>query len=157
MSNKFKKFVLEKQWLSEEERGPVGDFFREVLLAEGRRGVSQALLALFRADDVVTHYVIVRRLEAELDVRGGKLDPGAIEAVGKARDRLRKATKEFEDMVADAVPPPELGFADSMKPILERADGVLEEAMAFEARKKKRGQVSVHERAAGAALDAQDC
>lgn len=143
MSKGFKKFVLDKAWLSEEERGPVGGFFREVLCSAGRRGAGRMLLLLFRADDVVANYVIVRRLEAELDVRVGKLDPGAIEAVGKARDRLRKATKEFEDMVADAGPPPELSFADSMKPILERADGVLEEAMAFETRKKKRGQKAV--------------
>ena len=156
MSKGFKNFVLDKAWLNEEERGPIGNFFREVLRAEERRGVKQTLLVLFRADDVVVNYVIVRRLEAELDVRAGKLEPGVVEAVGKARDRLRKAIKEFEDMVSVAGPPSALSFADSMKPILERADGVLEEAMAFEARKKKRGQTPVSTRAAADAVS-KDC
>jgi len=139
MSREFKKFVLDKGWLTAEERKPVRNFFGKVLRAEERQGVSRMLLALFRADDVATNYVIVRRLEAGLDAGDGKLDAPAVEAVGKARDRLRKATKEFEDMLGDAGRAAERSFADSMKPILERAGGVLEDAIEFEARKKKRG------------------
>jgi len=155
-TKKFTKFVLDKTWLNKEERNSIRSYFREVFRGEERRDVKQMLLFLLRADDVVVNYVIVRRLEMELNARTGKLELGMIEAVGKARDRLRKAIKEFEDMVSAAGPPPALSFADLMKPILERADGVLEEAMAFEVRKKKRGKASVSARVVANAAS-QDC
>lgn len=138
MLEEFKKFVVDKPWLAKEEQGPVAFFFRTVLRHSGRRGAHRLLL-LFRADDVAANYVIVRRLEAELEAREGKLEGSAVEAVGKARERLRKALKEFEAMVGEESDAAGRGFADSMKPILERADGVLEEAMVFEAGKKKAG------------------
>jgi hypothetical protein len=54
------------------------------------------------------------------------------EALGKAQERLRKAVKELEEYYARTGSPIEIGLADLMKPVLKRAEGVLEDALEFE-------------------------
>jgi len=65
-----------------------------------------------------------------------KLHP-AVEALGKAWERFRKAMKELEEACnKDAAKGP-LSLADIAGPILEQADGVLEEALAVEEDRQK--------------------
>lgn len=50
-----------------------------------------------------------------------------IEAIGKARERTRKAIKELEEHCAKRGAPMNIGLADYMKPIIEKAGGILDD------------------------------
>ena len=50
-----------------------------------------------------------------------------IEAIGKARERARKAIKELEEHCAKRETPINIGLADYMKPLIEKAGGILDE------------------------------
>ncbi len=52
----------------------------------------------------------------------------AAEAVGKARERMRKAMKELEDFCDRAGKPIEEGLADTVKPIMKKTEGLAEKA-----------------------------
>jgi hypothetical protein len=119
---------------------------RDMLRVFKRHGVEQTPLIHLRLEDMLATYLLVRRLEAALfrsDLfdssndfpdrttaagRRSALHP-LIEAVGKTRERLRKAVKEFEEVLAAAGTPINQGFADKMKPIIKKAQGVLEAAL----------------------------
>ncbi len=62
-------------------------------------------------------------------------DVALIETLGKAWERWRKAVKDLEDYLMRTGTPTEIAMADLMKPILKRTDGVLEDALEYEAAK----------------------
>jgi hypothetical protein len=52
-----------------------------------------------------------------------------MEAVGRARERMRKAMKELEESCAKMGKPVDVGIADVMKPIMMQGAGVMEKHM----------------------------
>ena len=117
------------------------------------RGLPVTPVVLLRAQDVLVHYLVARRLDEALASEGvtvssqkdGKITTAlhpCVEALGKARERLRKTMKELEDMFGLAHGPANQGLPDIMKPIVKRAEGVLEDALEFEQRKRGRAKTS---------------
>ena len=114
-------------------------------------GVSLTPLMTCRIIDLATWWLLARRIQQALPsgmlVNGcepspaeGKalecrLHPG-LEALAKTWERLRKAMKDLTDACKSEGTPLGKGLADTMKPILQQADGVLEDALAFEQARK---------------------
>lgn len=127
------------------------------------REVKPTPFVVLRMHDVITQYRLARRIEravfgqgvvvdpkngavdtaigngaAKQSARSDSLHPG-IEPLAKAWERVRKALTELERVcggdTSDHVP----SLADLATPLLERADGVMEEAIAVE--NKRRNEV----------------
>ena len=71
-----------------------------------------------------------------------------LDAIGKEWERLRKAMKDFAEHCGNMGTPIDIGLADLMKPTLEAAEGVLEDATAFEARRTAANAASEKKRSA---------
>jgi len=122
----------------------------ETLLAE--RGVPLTPLILLRLEDLTTAWLAARRIEAVLwdtgvftetpTRRGHEAEAShaavsaLVEHAGKARERTRKAMKDLEEACEKLGTPIDQGLADQVKPLLEQSAGVLEDALAFEQRKR---------------------
>ena len=65
----------------------------------------------------------------------GPVHPG-LDALAKTRERYRKAMKEFLDRFEEAEGAPDGGLTEAVARVLKKGEGVLEDAMEFEARKK---------------------
>ena len=118
-------------------------------------------LVVLRVDDVLMCYLIVRHLERVLHREGvvreeilhesGEAPAGsskrvvvavaamnpALEQAAKGRERMRKAMKELEDACAKAGTPVTGGIADRVKPLMEMAEGVFEDAYRYEKERLK--------------------
>ena len=101
------------------------------------------------AEEAVVWRVVAHRLERTLGqegliaVKGGQSQSGvvammhpALEGYAKARERYRKVMKELFERLGGGKGGSGLGLAEIAMPILEKAEGVLEDALEFEARKK---------------------
>ncbi len=100
------------------------------------------------AEEAVVWRVVAHRLERTLGeegliaLKGGRAQSGgaamhpAVEGYAKARERYRKVMKELFERLGGGKGAAGLGLAEIAKPILEKAEGVLEDALEFEARKK---------------------
>ncbi len=77
-----------------------------------------------------------RSSAAKIDVGSLVLHPG-IESLAKAWDRMRKALNELEGVCGTEASSHVPSLADLATPILERADGVLEEAVAAENERRR--------------------
>jgi len=146
---------LDATWLlahvsleNEDERRFVRAFARDMAGLFAGHGVAHSPLLILQVADVCESYLLVRRFEDAIHEDGlfpqkkrepegplGNISP-AVEPLGKARDRWRKAVKDLEDACARAGTPIDKGLADALKPIVRQADGVLEDALAFEAAKE---------------------
>ncbi len=139
-----KSWVLDNTWLADPERACAVKLAHEFEKMFDQFEVVRTPLLVLHAEHAILSYLIVRRVEARLndglemehDPPKRPLDP-VLDAVGKARERWRKAMKELEEYCAKAGTPIDRGLADIMKPILKKAEGVYEDAVEFEARKKK--------------------
>ncbi len=132
-------------WLPDDERvahqrmlAALRRFFR-------RMGVQDTPLLAMHAADLIATALLVARLERELagfaagettnnqDTREADARLRALialaDAVGKARERMRKAMKELEDYCTRAGTPIDAGIADIMKPIVRKVDDVLEQSL----------------------------
>jgi hypothetical protein len=123
----------------------------EALLTE--RGVPLTPLILLRLEDVMTSWLAARRIESILwesgvfaeapPKRGQEADAAAlavsslVDHAGKARERTRKAMKDLEEACEKLGAPIDQGLADAVKPLLEQSAGVLDDALAFERRKRE--------------------
>jgi hypothetical protein len=58
--------------------------------------------------------------------------------MAKAMERRRKALSELEESFSPGGKPQEVGLADALRPLLKRADGVLDEALEYERKKQAR-------------------
>ncbi len=114
-----------------------------------RQGVVETPLLVLRVDDVFANYLLVIQAEKALDDAQEQPDKdesiriskpialGLEENVGKARERLRKSMKELEESCTRAGTPIDIGLADLMKPILKKAEGVLDDALRAEPTKRR--------------------
>ncbi|HOZ48071.1 MAG TPA: hypothetical protein PLO37_21050 [Candidatus Hydrogenedentes bacterium] len=138
-------FVLSHVWFTDAERALaealVGDF-AELF---GQCGVAETASLKMRTEDVIVSYLHVRRVEhllapsvVEAATATTANEERVIDAAGRARERLRKAMKELEDYCTRAGAPIDQGIAGLMKPILKKAEGVIEDALAFEQKKERK-------------------
>ena len=116
----------------------VDTIVRDFWVMFGARDVELTSLVLARANDVVVSYLVVRKLEeavwkaAKIAADRSDKQPmdketlDLMEALGKAQERSRKAMKDFEEVLAKAGTPIGAGFADRVKPLLKKAEGILE-------------------------------
>lgn len=135
--------------LSERERAWALAFLDEMARTLEQNAAAVTPMTILRMDSVIQEYLAVRALmaaPAEVPptvVSDPEAKPGArakapavalSEAIGKARERLRKAVSELEDSMG-TTKARGLGLADSLRPIVTGAKGALEEALAFGAKK----------------------
>lgn len=120
-----------------------------------RSGAALTPLMTCRVVDLATWWLLARRIQrtmpsatlvtqddlSEEDAKYPKwrLHPG-VEALAKTWERLRKAMKELTEACEAEGTPLGKGLADTMKPILKRAEGVLEDAAAFEQKRQQKGK-----------------
>ncbi len=65
----------------------------------------------------------------------------AVEALAKTWERLRKAMKELEDTCKNAGTPVNKGLPDIVKPLLEKTEGILEEALEHEKKRRAKNRL----------------
>ncbi len=97
-------------------------------------GVRQTPLVVLRVHDVLASFLDVLGAEETLAATD-EPKTAAVESAAKARERLRKAMKELEESCERLGSPIGKGLADAMKPILKASEGVLEDALAYEAKR----------------------
>jgi len=87
-------------WMTPEERQLNHDFVHTTTEHLAARGVPETPLLLIRINDVIATWLLARRLEAALTPEPGEPapcpTPAQAGAIGKCRDRLRRAMKELE-------------------------------------------------------------
>ncbi len=106
----------------------------------GRRVLKARLVSWHCEQDLRRTGVIPPR-EKEKDGadtgRPGALSP-VVEAYAKAEERFYKAMDKFIDECLKCGAPTDAGLPDVMKPLIEAASGVMEDALAFEAKKQRK-------------------
>lgn len=113
-------------------------FLAEMDSVLASRGVTESALLALRLEEVLSATMTVRALEEAVHGKGvvlceegeerSTLNP-FLEPLCKAHERRRKALTELEETCGAAANPVPTNLADFMKPILKRAEGVLEESL----------------------------
>lgn len=124
---KMTTLALGETWMSADElelnRELVGGL-RQQLEA---RGVAESPLLILRVDDIAVSWLLTRRMEAGLgpgdDGETSRTSAAQADAIGKSRERLRKAIKELEEYCERAGTPIDTGLADRMKPVIHEVQG----------------------------------
>lgn len=94
-------------------------------------GVEETLLLIFRIEDVAIAHLLVRRLEEKLNAPSAENNEkpiafsALVDAINKARERLNKAMQHLEDYCQKAGTPIDGGIADTLKPIIKKAERIL--------------------------------
>lgn len=124
---KMTTLALGEAWMSGDE----AELNRQFVLGVGKllrdRGVVENPLLVLRVNDVVVSWLLARRMEAGLGAgeegESPRTTSAQAEAIGKSRERLRKAIKELEEYCARAGTPIDTGLADLMKPVIQQIQG----------------------------------
>lgn len=154
MTDTFAARLLE-QWLAPDRPGfairrdelPLMErLLRELDALFARNEVAVSPLLAMRVEDALVAFLAVRRVsETAPEDHYGKPFYDYLEQLNKAIERRRKAVKELEDACERAGAPLEQGLAERLLPLIERAEGVLEDAHAFEQRKQAQPQTAHHQ------------
>ena len=132
---------------ADEKRSAVSRFVRQLEKLIRRRGAEPTLLLSLRAEELVVAWLTARRIEDALRTEGvcrpNEDGPSAlhplVEALGKARDRLRRVIKEFEDALpAQAPPQAAKGLAEQVAPLLKLGADYLDRPIDFAAQEEQR-------------------
>lgn len=122
-------------WMTAEERKLAKRLVDRIRVLFKARGVADTPLVALRVDDLCVSFLLTKRAEQELafpaeaeDAKKGAA-AAAVEAVGRARERLRKSMKELEEACAKMGAPVDIGVADLVKPLMKRGQEVLEEGV----------------------------
>ena len=94
------------------------------------RDAAQGLMHALRVNDVGVSFLLVRRIESELGHLHREDDEAPasaksptlltlVDAIGKAREKMRKAINELETSCPDAVAATDTGLADMMKRLVQ--------------------------------------
>ena len=111
-----------------------------------RRGVQESPFLALRVRELGTCCLLLMRLErllhealekTEDEEKRMRLLATAMDALGKAWERLRKAMRELEEYCAKTGIPVDTGLAEIMQPILKKAEGIIEEATQRKAEEKR--------------------
>ena len=152
MPKPFKTQVFNKPCWITDEKELVDQFVKEMLAFYRKNGACITPLLILRLDDIAQTYLLIQRLENTLlsspssplgSMEGeGVLtvsksgstpkkegDNVVLEMLGKVRERLRKAIKELEESSTKAFTTLPQGIADRMRPIIKKAEGILENSL----------------------------
>lgn len=113
-------------------QSPIGVFVAEMSQLLAACGVAPTPTIVLRVHDVATTLTIALALEDPLLeglAAGEQMPSAAVESAAKARERWRKAMKELEDSCARAGSPIDQGLPDEVRPLLRKAEGVLDAAL----------------------------
>lgn len=119
-------FIRRTAALTGGDRDLVHQFVHDQIGAMKEQGVDQAPILLARLYDMAGCLRDVLRFE---DAFHQDAAPEGYEVLGKARDRFRKAMKEFEDSALRFGAPAGRGLADAVRPLLKKAEGALDAAL----------------------------
>ena len=119
--------ALGETWMSTDEAA----LNRQFVLGMGKvlkdRNVAENPLLVLRINDIVVSWLLARRMEESLgpDDQGqtARTSAAQADAIGKSRERLRKAIKELEEYCDRAGTPIDTGLADLMKPVIQQIQG----------------------------------
>jgi len=119
-------------WMDDDEKTLAKWFVSRMARLLRQRGVAQTPLLVVRVNDAMVSYLLARRAENLLGF--GQADdgtavpppPAAYDLVGKAHERLRRATRELEDFCARAGKPIDTGIADRLQPLMEHTRKITE-------------------------------
>lgn len=120
-----KKLKQGEWWMDEGERRQAREFINRMMKLFQGAGVLETPLLALRVQDLLVHWILAQRLERALllspeETPAEKALAAAADAIGKNRERIRKAMKELEEYCQKAGTPIDRGIADEMKPILEK-------------------------------------
>lgn len=114
-------------WMRHDELELTRQFVRGIGTLLGDRGVVENPLLVLRVNDIVVTWLLARRLEESLgpgdDGETARTSAAQADAIGKSRERLRKAIKELEEYCERAGTPIDTGLADLMKPVIQQVQG----------------------------------
>ena len=111
-------------WMTPEERELNHGLIRGIadFLAAG--GVPESALVALRINEIAVTWLLARRLESALAPAEGEPPPcptpAQAGAIGKCRERLRKAIKELETCCPKTGAPVRQGLADQMHQIIQK-------------------------------------
>ena len=124
---KMTTLALGETWMSADELELNRQLVRGVEQLLKDRGVAENPLLVLRVDDIVVSWLLTRRMEASLgpgeDGQAPRTSAAQADAIGKSRERLRKAIKELEEYCERAGTPIDTGLADLMKPVIQEIQG----------------------------------
>lgn len=117
-----------ERWMTPAEKRLNRRFVTRVARQLRARGVADSPMLCLRIGDVAVTWILARRLEAALSPDPAAPSPAAAtpaqaDAVGKNRERLRKAIKELEEFCERNGAPVETGLADIVRPMLRKVEG----------------------------------
>ena len=119
--------ALGETWMSAEEAELNRQFMQGMEKVLKDRDVAENPLLVLRINDIVVSWLLARRMEESLgpDDQGQTTRTSAAQAdaIGKSRERLRKAIKELEEYCDRAGTPIDTGLADLMKPVIQQIQG----------------------------------
>lgn len=124
---KMTTLALGETWMSADELKLNRQLVEGVKKLLKDRGVAENPLLVLRVDDIVVSWLLTRRMEAGLgpgeDGERPRTSAAQADAIGKSRERLRKAIKELEEYCERAGTPIDTGLADLMKPVIQEIQG----------------------------------
>jgi len=164
--DELRRRVSDKPWLDEAEQALVARIAGDMAETYERGGVEVTPLHVLRVDGLASQVLAVRRIEtlvanwtpptADSGEKGASKGQGAgatliqlVDALGKAWERVMKMAKEIEEGLGMTGPTRPLGLPDRMRPLLKKAEGVLEDAIEFEKKKRRRKQRAAERAKAG--------
>ncbi|MBW7866229.1 MAG: hypothetical protein H3C30_17660 [Candidatus Hydrogenedentes bacterium] len=126
----FNDLLTGEVWMSPEERLTHTNFITAVTAQLDARKVPASATLILRVAEAANLLHLARRLERGLtpspeDPGNYSVTPALAEQIGKARERLRKALKEIEDTCATLGARASRGFADEIRPMLDKGADLL--------------------------------
>ncbi|GEM_PF-873930 len=113
--------------LSGPDRDIIVHFLNEQIVLLAQNGTANLPVVLGRLYEVAG---CLRDLMHMEDAFEKEPTPAHYETLGKTRDRFRKAMKEFEDSVLRVGLPTGHGFADALRPLIKKSEGVFHALLA---------------------------
>ena len=131
--------VLEFDWLQDDDRSYAGTLATALEELLGRSGGVESHLAMAPAEHFIVSCLVVRSIEKQLKHAPAITEDGSskwLDMWAKACEQRRKAMKDLLEFYAKAGAPGSSSIAEVVKPLLDKAEGVYEDAVAFERRKR---------------------
>lgn len=112
-----------ESWMTPEERGLNRVFVHATAVFLADRGVPETPLILIRVNDIIATWLLARRLESALAPKPGAPapcpTPAQAGAIGKCRDRLRRAMKDLEACCPRDTAPVGKGLFERLQEVTE--------------------------------------
>lgn len=113
-------------WMTSQEHDLNRDLIRAIAEFLAAAGVPETALVALRVNDVAATWLLVRRLETVLTPAQGEPAPcptsAQADAIGKCRERLRRAIKELEECCARTGTPVRQGLVEHMHQTIQKVE-----------------------------------